>query len=138
MCVCWGRVVGRRGVGDASCGPFQKLFADSLVSILIFIIYFIYIFICFIYFCLRGKERERERETDRQTDRQTDRRGGGDLTPHHQVTGLYVSLNKANSTLPVELISQLYQYCKQKGKKGGGAARWSTGRPDFFCILSYQ
>ena len=118
VCVGGGWWGGAGGVGDASCRPFKKLFADSLVSILISIIYFIYILIYLLYlFLFGGRERER------------DRRGGGgwwDLTPHHQVTGLYVSLNKANSTLPVELISQLYLYMKPilqpKGKKGRGSS----------------
>ena len=51
---------------------------------------------------------------------------GGNLTPHHQATGLYVSLNTASSTLPFELISQLYVYMKPilqaKGKKGRGSS----------------
>ena len=76
------------------------------------------------------EERERERARGEGSNREREReRGGwgGDLTLHHQVTGLYVSLNKANSTLPFELISQLYLYMKpilqaERGKKRRGSS----------------
>ena len=96
------------GGGCASCGPFCGPFADSLVSTLIFIIHFIYIFIYVFYLVIYfvwGEERESVCVC-------VWGGGGGYLTLHHQATGLYVSLNKTNSTMPFELISQLYLYMK--------------------------